>query len=89
MGWTFECPDGCRWVLPLDLLNKYGLPFDGVACPRHRVYCMREGWQQRMEARMPKKQHAALKRKGYSDETAYKIMNAQKSKRKKSKKKSK
>ena len=32
---------------------------------------------------MPKRQHAALKRKGYSDVSAYKIMNAQKSKRKK------
>jgi hypothetical protein len=38
---------------------------------------------------MPKKQHAALKRKGYSDEQAYKIMNAQKSKRKARKKKGK
>jgi hypothetical protein len=31
---------------------------------------------------MPKAQHRALKRKGLSDESAYKIMNAQKSKRK-------
>jgi hypothetical protein len=36
---------------------------------------------------MPKAQHAALKRKGYSDKQAYKIMNAQKSKRKKKAKK--
>jgi len=32
---------------------------------------------------MPKAQHAALKRKGFSEESAHKIMNAQKSKRKK------
>lgn len=31
---------------------------------------------------MPKKQHAALKRKGYSDEEAFKIMNARKKKAK-------
>lgn len=29
---------------------------------------------------MPKKMHAALRRKGYSDETAYKIMNSKKKK---------
>lgn len=32
---------------------------------------------------MPKKQHAALKRKGFSEASANRIMNAQKSKRKK------
>lgn len=31
---------------------------------------------------MPKAQHAALKRKGFSDESAYKIMNSQKKKAK-------
>lgn len=36
---------------------------------------------------MPKAQHRALKRKGFSDKQAYKIMNDQKSKRKKKKKK--
>jgi hypothetical protein len=36
---------------------------------------------------MPKKQHAALKRKGYSDETAYKIMNKKKKGKAKKKKK--
>jgi hypothetical protein len=35
---------------------------------------------------MPKAQHAALKRKGFSDKSAYKIMNAQKSKKKAKKK---
>jgi hypothetical protein len=35
---------------------------------------------------MPKAQHAALKRKGYSEKSAAKIMNAQKRKRKTKKK---
>lgn len=38
---------------------------------------------------MPKAQHRALKRKGYSEESANKIMNAQKKKRSAAKKKSK
>lgn len=32
---------------------------------------------------MPKKQHEALRRKGFTDEEAYRIMNSQKQKRRK------
>ena len=38
----YDCPEGCRWELPLKLaINKYGFLHEGVACPNHRLYAKR------------------------------------------------
>lgn len=39
---VFDCPRGCEWQLAIALcFNKFALPHDGVACPRHQLYCKR------------------------------------------------
>lgn len=42
----YDCPKGCVWTLDGSYRNKYGEPYDGVACPTHQLYCGRRGRRQ-------------------------------------------
>jgi hypothetical protein len=41
MTYRFQCPEGCVWQS--ELVNLRGEPFDGIACPTHRLFCKRNG----------------------------------------------
>jgi hypothetical protein len=41
--WRFLCPEGHWLLLPAEYLNKYGLPHDGIACPKHQLRAGRDG----------------------------------------------